>query len=87
MSAFSYRALDANGKTVKGTVEGDSERQVRAQLRGQQLRPLEVSSVGQQTAQSVPFYKRGKNLSGNELTLVTRQLASLPLAPRSSTIV
>ncbi len=77
MSAFSYRALDANGKTVKGTVEGDSERQVRAQLRSQQLRPLEVTGVTQQNTQSTPFYKRGKNLSGSELTLVTRQLASL----------
>ena len=35
MAAFSYRALDVSGKVVKGTLEGDSERQIRSQLRAQ----------------------------------------------------
>ena len=47
MAAFSYQALDGKGKTVKGVIEGDNERQVRAQLRQRNLRPLEVkSSIG-----------------------------------------
>ncbi|RYZ98399.1 MAG: type II secretion system protein GspF, partial [Moraxellaceae bacterium] len=51
MGAFNYQALDANGKTVKGVIEGDSDKQVRALLRQRQLRPLEV----QATQQRVPM--------------------------------
>lgn len=44
MAAFSYTAINTAGKTIKGVVEGDSERQVRTQLRSQQLKPLTVSA-------------------------------------------
>ena len=37
MTAYRYRALNPKGKIVKGVLEGDSERQVRAQLRGRQV--------------------------------------------------
>ncbi len=77
MGAFSYRALDATGKTVKGTVEGDSERQVRVQLRSQQLRPLDVASVTKREKERSPLFHRTKNISGRDITLITRQLASL----------
>ena len=43
MTAYRYRALNAEGKLVRGVLEGDSERQVRGQLRGQSLRPVDVS--------------------------------------------
>ena len=43
MTAYRYRALNPEGKLVRGVLEGDSERQVRAQLRGQSLRPVEVA--------------------------------------------
>ncbi len=33
MGAYSYKALDEAGKTVKGILEGDSERHIRTQLR------------------------------------------------------
>ena len=33
MTAYRYRALNTEGKLVKGVMEGDSERQVRTQLR------------------------------------------------------
>jgi len=78
MGAFSYRALNAAGKTIKGTVEGDSERQVRVQLRAQQLRPLDVKVVSAQKEQSESsLFRRGANISGRDLTLITRQLSSL----------
>lgn len=82
MAAFSYRALNPAGKTVKGVVEGDSERQVRSQLRSQQLKPLQIQSVAQKEAAAnssngITISKRGKKLSSKDLSLVTRQLASL----------
>ncbi len=43
MTAYRYRALNPQGKLVRGVLEGDSERQVRSQLRTQSLRPVEVA--------------------------------------------
>jgi len=85
MGAYSYRALNATGKTVKGIIEGDSERQVRSQLRAQKLKPLEVRSTSDQarttqTASSGLWHwlpQSKPRLSGRDLALITRQLASL----------
>lgn len=43
MPSFEYQALTAQGKTKKGTLEGESARQVRQQLRDRGLTPLEVT--------------------------------------------
>ena len=91
MAAFSYQALDAKGKTVKGVIEGDPERQVRTQLRQRNLRPLEVKSTtqkstptadGKSKAGAFSFLSsfrntKGIKLSTKDTSLVTRQLASL----------
>ena len=42
MAAFEYLALDINGREKKGIVEADSQRQVRQNLRDQNLTPLSV---------------------------------------------
>lgn len=79
MTAFKYKALNARGKLVKGVLEGDSERQIRSQLRAKQLRPVEVGEAGRAAANDghflAGFLRRG--LSASELALVTRQLATL----------
>lgn len=80
MAAFSYRALDATGRTVKGVLEGDSERQIRSQLRAQKLKPLSVQSVGQKQASEASrpsLFGRSRRLNSKDLSLITRQLASL----------
>ena len=93
MAAFSYQALDAKGKTVKGIIEGDNERQVRSQLRQRGLRPLEVkSSVKRAVAGKAKGHESSGGLAGllnsfrqtngiklniKDTSLVTRQLASL----------
>ena len=79
MPAYRYKALDSSGKLVKGLLEGDSERAVRAQLRGRQLRPVEVAEANARVSASkgfsLPLIRPG--LSAGELALVTRQLATL----------
>ncbi len=83
MAAFKYKALDASGKVVKGVLEGDSERQIRAQLRTRSLRPIEVASAGRRAANNASSeggIRRGlfaPRLSASELALMTRQLATL----------
>lgn len=79
MTAYRYRALDASGKLVKGVLEGDSERQVRGQLRTQKLRPVDVAVANRQ-AESKPrsgWSFLQPRISVAELALVTRQLATL----------
>jgi len=81
MAAFEYKALDAKGRQKKGVLEGDHARQVRQQLREKGLMPVEVvqtetRSSAKNTGASAKFqFRRG--ISTNELSLVTRQLATL----------
>lgn len=64
---------------MKGVLEGDSERQIRGQLRAKQLRPVEVAEAGRVAANDPRFLSRfvPRGLTVGELALVTRQLATL----------
>ncbi len=74
MEAFQYQALDATGRTVSGVVQADTARQARAQLRAQGLLPSTIDHVrARERARQV--WARG--LSSAELSLVTRQMATL----------
>ena len=82
MGAYTYQALDPKGKKVKGILEGDSERHVRTQLRSRQLKPLEVKSTRKreqsgEAKKGMSFTIGGPRLKTREVSLVTRQLASL----------
>ncbi|CAA0109498.1 Type II secretion system protein F [Halioglobus japonicus] len=79
MTAYRYRALNPQGKMVKGVLEGDSERQVRTQLRGQELRPVEVAQANKAES-STPGFRPAtvfSRVSVSDLALITRQLATL----------
>lgn len=80
MPAFSWTALDANGRTRKGVLEGDSARLVRQILREQGLTPLAVEQTEEQVraASRQGMLKRFRgSLGAGELALITRQLATL----------
>ncbi|MFT5117000.1 MAG: general secretion pathway protein F [Kiritimatiellia bacterium] len=83
MGAFRYQAMNTSGKLIKGTLEGDTERQVRTQLRQQQLKPVSVEkiSAGKVTKNSDSLFSSSKTFSTRigvkDLSLFTRQLASL----------
>ena len=81
MPAFEYKALNATGNKEHGLLEGDSERQIRQQLREKGWLPLEVIAVKEKAAQNFEsfggFFQRGHRLSNATLTLITRQLATL----------
>jgi general secretion pathway protein F len=78
VTAYRYRALDPAGKLVRGVLEADSERHVRSQLRSQQLRPVEVGSAGERAASgSLRQRLLPTRVSGGDLALMTRQLATL----------
>lgn len=77
MGAFEYTALDASGKERKGIVEGDGARQVRQLLREQQLLPISVAEVAQKEAKRQSSFSLVKRISAADLSLFTRQLATL----------
>ena len=74
MEAFQYEALDAAGRTISGVVQADTARQARAQLRAQGLLP---SVVDQVRARERAGQAWARGLAAAELSLVTRQLATL----------
>jgi general secretion pathway protein F len=78
MGAYEYHALDSKGKTRKGILEGDAERQVRSLLRDQGLTPLKVTETRKEsTEQAKSFFSSFRRLSSRDLTLITRQFATL----------
>lgn len=78
MAVFSYQAIDANGKLVKGTVEGDSARSVRSTLRSQQLKPVDVVAAKEKRQKDARnFSLFSPKIKDADLSLLTRQLAIL----------
>jgi general secretion pathway protein F len=83
MPAYSYEALDLEGKTRRGTLEADTAKSARGQLRGQKLVPLQVQVLGQaqephlltQLSRTNLTHRRAFN--ANQLAIWTRQLAGL----------
>lgn len=74
MEAFDYTALDAKGKTVSGIIQAESARQARGQLRSRGLLTSKLDKVKARERAS-QVWARG--LSAAELSMVTRQLATL----------
>ncbi len=79
MAAFEYQALDAEGHAVKGVMEGDAERQVRASLRDKGLTPLRVDVIdqGAEAKRSGWSFSFRRGIPSSELALLTRQFATL----------
>jgi len=74
MEAFRYEALDASGRTVSGVVQADTPRQARTQLRAQGLLPSAIDLVRARERALQPW---ARGISSDELSLVTRQMATL----------
>ncbi|MDH4166992.1 MAG: type II secretion system inner membrane protein GspF [Gammaproteobacteria bacterium] len=85
MAAFLYVAVDAGGRERKGVLESDTARQVRQLLRDQALLPVSVTEVVGEQKQAAAegssgrqfSFKFQRGLSASDLSLVTRQLATL----------
>lgn len=78
MPAFSYIAIDEQGRTKRGVVQADAARQARAGLRSAGLVPVELSVVEAEAGLRRPgrLFSR-RRISATELTLLTRRLAML----------
>lgn len=77
MGAFEFVALDQSGKESKGLIEGDTAKHVRQILRDRHLLPVQVTEVAQKEARRQRTFSLRRGISASELSIVTRQLASL----------
>lgn len=74
MATFHYLALSKQGKQTKGSMNGDSERHIRRQLKDEGLVPLEVKAVAEKSAGFSLFQRSAKP---SDTALILRQLATL----------
>jgi general secretion pathway protein F len=80
MGAYQYVALDPGGKEHRGVLEGDTPRHVRQLLRERQLLPVEVAEIEERERKTKRQFSLFKGISGLDLALLTRQLATLAKA-------
>jgi len=80
MGAYQYVAFDGKGKERKGVLEGDTPRQIRAQLPEQELHPVEVTEVEANERSRRKEFAISRGVSALDLALLTRQLATLTKA-------
>ncbi len=85
MPAYAYEAVDAQGRAHRGSMEADSPRAARSQLRQRGLVPMRVDPVEaaaapQRLSASGPWPRlrwRSRAFGPTELAVLTRQLAGL----------
>jgi general secretion pathway protein F len=77
MGAFEYTALDTAGREQTGVVEGDTVKHVRQLLRERQLLPVTVGEVKHGEAKRQLGFTLRRGISASDLSLLTRQLATL----------
>ena len=80
MHAYAFEALSADGQTRKGTLEADSVKSARTQLRTQGLVPLSVEAVQAAPAGSAGAFFTRRVLGAQALAVWTRQLAGLVIS-------
>ena len=79
MPAFEYKALDQNGNATSGVIDADSAKDARAKLRTQDLFAVDIKETekGISLSTQVSVKNLLKRTSLREVTVVTRQLATL----------
>ncbi|MGB2325339.1 MAG: hypothetical protein ACPH5N_02735, partial [Pseudomonadales bacterium] len=87
MANFDYKGLNAQGKSVKGSLVANSRDAAVTMLQQQGLTPMQVteqkkiaqaqSKVGSKEGKGKPSIFVSNQLTSKQLTLITRQLATL----------
>ncbi len=84
MAVFSYKGFDAQGKSVKGLKDADSEKALRGLLRKDGIRATEITATkasstgGNAITKDIQLFQNlQRRVKVNDLALATRQLATL----------
>lgn len=75
--SYSYEALDATGKTVKGTMEVETADQVAAALVARRLTPTSINKAGTGLNREIKLPSISKRTGVKDLAVLTRQFASM----------
>ena len=75
MSIFEYQAVDINGKSDNGLIEGDTLKSARKQLQNRNLAVIEIKQSNRRLVRAKSLF--GARLSISDISIITRQLASL----------
>ncbi|MGA1201681.1 MAG: type II secretion system inner membrane protein GspF [Planctomycetota bacterium] len=80
MPIFQYEAIDAKGRTKKGTVDADTARDAREKLRKQQIRVVEMERLdasGRPKKGEKAKLRLERKVNVRELAILTRQFSTL----------
>ncbi len=79
MPSFAYVAVDTRGKERRGSLAADSRERAMAQLQARKLHVLRLADGGAAPARNSgpALFTRRKRLSAKQLTVFTRQLATI----------
>src|SRR2546423_3548473 len=75
MATFAFKAVDLAGVPTRGELDGDDKQTVASQLRGKGLIVLDIEE--QKNADLGDYFGRFKRVKAQELTIATRQLATM----------
>src|SRR5919202_2880500 len=75
MATFAFKAVDLSGVPTRGELEGEDKQTVASQLRAKGLIVLDIEE--QKNADIGDFFGRFKRFKAQELTIATRQLATM----------
>lgn len=77
MALFEYKGLDKVGKNVRGTLDADNARTARARLKKDGIYVVDLKDKSRGTKKEKKKGGHNKGVSVNDLSLMTRQLATL----------
>ena len=76
MNTYTFKAIDVAGVPARGELEADSKQSVTDQLRERGLIVLDINEE-KTTLTNVDLFDRFKKIKSHELTVMTRQLATM----------
>lgn len=81
MQAFNYSAIDASGKTRRGTIAAEGEQEARKNLLGRELYVTDIKTAsGNNGAESIftrSLFQKSQRIKSKDLALITRQMATM----------
>ncbi len=81
MQAFDYSAIDASGKTRRGTIAAEGEKEARKTLMVRELYATEIKAVAGDAGRDGDWFstvfRRKQRIKSKDVALVTRQMATM----------
>ncbi len=78
MAIYNYKGIDKSGKEVKGTISAETLSPAKARVKAMGIMLIEISEQTSSTIKkSTPGFSFGNSVSIGDLSLMTRQLATL----------